>query len=65
MRNVVRGLKALIAVGAALVLVVPAAQANVLDAIVVAHRAGAATKYGEGTMAGRARRRYPLDEGQP
>jgi glycerophosphoryl diester phosphodiesterase len=51
MRNVVRGLKALIAVGAALVLVVPAAQANVLDAIVVAHRAGAATKYGEGTMA--------------
>ena len=51
MRNVVHGLKAVIAVGAALILVVPAAQANVLDAIVVAHRAGAATKYGEGTMA--------------
>jgi len=51
MRNVGRSLKALVAVGAALILVVPAAQANVLDAIVVAHRAGAATKYGEGTMA--------------
>lgn len=51
MRNVVRGLKALIAVGAALILVAPSAQANILDAIVVAHRAGATTKYGEGTMA--------------
>jgi hypothetical protein len=51
MRNVVRGLKALIAVGAALILVAPTAQANILDAIVVAHRAGAATKYGEGTLA--------------
>ena len=51
MRNVVRALKALIAVGAALILVAPAAQADVLDAIVVAHRAGATTKYGEGTMA--------------
>jgi glycerophosphoryl diester phosphodiesterase len=51
MRNVVRGLKALIAVGAALILVAPPAQANILDAIVVAHRAGATTKYGEGTMA--------------
>ena len=48
MRNVVRALKALIAVGAALILVAPAAQADVLDAIVVAHRAGATTKYGEG-----------------
>jgi glycerophosphoryl diester phosphodiesterase len=51
MRNVVRALKALIAVGAALILAAPAAQADILDAIVVAHRAGATTKYGEGTMA--------------
>jgi glycerophosphoryl diester phosphodiesterase len=51
MRNVVRGLKALIAVGAALILVAPTAQANILDAIVVAHRAGAASTYGEGTLA--------------
>jgi glycerophosphoryl diester phosphodiesterase len=50
-RNVVRGLKALIAVVAALILVVPPAQANILDAIVVAHRAGAASTYGEGTLA--------------
>jgi glycerophosphoryl diester phosphodiesterase len=34
-----------------LILLAPTAQANILDAIVVAHRAGAATKYGEGTMA--------------
>ena len=40
----------MIAVGAALILVAPAAQANVLDDIVVAHRAGATTLYGEGTM---------------
>jgi glycerophosphoryl diester phosphodiesterase len=51
MRNAVRALKALIALGAALILVAPAAQADVLDAIVVAHRGGATTKYGEGTMA--------------
>jgi glycerophosphoryl diester phosphodiesterase len=51
MRNAVRGLKALIAIGAALILAAPAAQANVLDAIVVAHRAGAASTYGEGTLA--------------
>lgn len=51
MRTAVRALQALIAVGAALILVAPAAQADVLDAIVVAHRAGATTKYGEGTMA--------------
>ena len=41
---------ALIAVGAALIPVAPSAQANVLDDIVVAHRAGATTRYGEGTM---------------
>jgi glycerophosphoryl diester phosphodiesterase len=51
MRNVVRGLKALIAFGAALILIAPAAQADFRDAIVVAHRAGATTEYGEGTMA--------------
>ena len=51
MRNVVQALKALILGGIVLILLVPAAQANILDAIVVAHRAGAATKYGEGTMA--------------
>jgi glycerophosphoryl diester phosphodiesterase len=50
MRNAVRVLNALIAVGAALILVAPAAQANILDQIVVAHRAGATTKYGEGTL---------------
>jgi glycerophosphoryl diester phosphodiesterase len=51
MRNAVRALKGLIAVGAALILVAPAAQADILDAIVVAHRAGATTIWGEGTMA--------------
>ena len=50
MRNAVRALQAVIATGAALVLVVPPAQANVLDEIVVAHRAGATAKYGEGTL---------------
>jgi glycerophosphoryl diester phosphodiesterase len=50
MRNTVRALNALIAVGAALILVAPTAQASVLDEIVVAHRAGATTKYGEGTL---------------
>jgi glycerophosphoryl diester phosphodiesterase len=50
MRNAVRVLNALIAVGAALILVAPATQANILDQIVVAHRAGATTKYGEGTL---------------
>ena len=49
MRNAVRVLKALIA-AAALILVTPTAQANVLDQIVVAHRGGATTKYGEGTL---------------
>jgi glycerophosphoryl diester phosphodiesterase len=51
MGNAVRALKALIAVAAALILIAPAAQADILEAIVVAHRAGATTKYGEGTMA--------------
>jgi glycerophosphoryl diester phosphodiesterase len=51
MKAAARALQALIAVAAALILAAPAAQANILDAIVVAHRAGAATKFGEGTMA--------------
>ena len=50
MRNAVRALKAMIAVGAALILLAPAAEANVLDQIVVAHRGGAVTRFGEGTM---------------
>ena len=50
MRNAVRALKAMIAAGAVLILIAPAAQANVLDQIVVAHRAGATTLYGEGTL---------------
>ena len=50
MRNAVRALQASIAVGAALILVAPIAQADVLDEIVVAHRAGATTKYGESTL---------------
>jgi len=50
MRVAARALQALIAVGATLILVAPAAQADVLDEIVVAHRAGATGKYGEGTL---------------
>ena len=50
MRAAARALQALIAVGIALILVAPAAQADVLDEIVVAHRAGATSKYGEGTL---------------
>jgi len=50
MRVAARALQALIAVGAALILVAPAAQADVLDEIVVAHRAGATAQYGEGTL---------------
>jgi glycerophosphoryl diester phosphodiesterase len=50
MKTAVRILNALIAIGAALILLAPTAQASVLDAIVVAHRAGATTKYGEGTL---------------
>jgi len=50
MRNAVRGLTAMIATGAALILVAPAAQANVLDDIVIAHRGGATNTYGEGTL---------------
>jgi glycerophosphoryl diester phosphodiesterase len=50
MRNAVRALKAMIAVGAVLILLAPAAEANVLDQIVVAHRGGAVTRFGEGTM---------------
>ena len=50
MRNAILALKALIAAGAALILVAPIAQADVLDEIVVAHRGGATTKYGEGTL---------------
>ena len=50
MGNAVRALTALIAVGAALILVAPAAHADVLDEIVIAHRAGAASRLGEATM---------------
>jgi len=50
MRNAVRALQASIAVGAALILVAPTAQANNLGGIVVAHRAGATSSLGEGTM---------------
>ena len=48
MRNSVRALKAIVAAGAALILASPAAQANPLDDIVIAHRAGATSRYGEG-----------------
>jgi glycerophosphoryl diester phosphodiesterase len=51
MRNAVRVLKAMITVGAVLILVAPTAQADVLDQIVLAHRGGATGKYGEGTLA--------------
>ncbi|HEX3205731.1 MAG TPA: glycerophosphodiester phosphodiesterase family protein, partial [Propionibacteriaceae bacterium] len=50
MRNAVRTLMASIAAGAVLIPLAPPAQANILDDIVVAHRAGATTTYGEGTM---------------
>ena len=51
MRNAVRALKAMIAAGVALILLAPAAQADVLDQIVIAHRAGASSTSGEGTLA--------------
>src|SRR5215213_4248374 len=51
MRNVVRALKAMIAVGAAITLLAPAAEAEtLLEQIAVAHRGGAVTRFGEGTM---------------
>ena len=55
MRRVLRALKALIAGGAALTLeapalISPAAPGDVFDEIVIAHRSGAAAKFGEGTM---------------
>jgi glycerophosphoryl diester phosphodiesterase len=51
MRNVLRALKAVIAVGAALTLLAPAAEAEtLLEQIAVAHRGGAVTRFGEGTM---------------
>lgn len=51
MGNAVRALKLLVAAGAALTLVAPAAQANVLDQMVIAHRGGATSHFGEGTLA--------------
>ena len=51
MRNAVRALKAMIAAGVVLILLAPAAQADVLDQIVIAHRAGASSTSGEGTLA--------------
>jgi glycerophosphoryl diester phosphodiesterase len=51
MKNAIRALKAMIVAGVAVALVAPAAHADVLDEIVVAHRGGATAKYGEGTMA--------------
>jgi glycerophosphoryl diester phosphodiesterase len=51
MRNVVFALKAMIGVGAALTLVAPVAEAEpILKQIVVAHRGGAVTRFGEGTL---------------
>jgi glycerophosphoryl diester phosphodiesterase len=51
MRNVVRALKAMIAVGAAMTLLAPAAEGEtIMEQIVVAHRGGAVTRFGEGTM---------------
>jgi glycerophosphoryl diester phosphodiesterase len=52
MRNSVRVVQAMVAAGTALILTAPAAQAaNPLDDIVIAHRAGASSRYGEGTLA--------------
>ena len=48
MRNVVRALKAMIAVGAVIALLAPAAEAEtLLEQIAVAHRGGAVTRFGE------------------
>jgi glycerophosphoryl diester phosphodiesterase len=62
MRNSIRTLKvmvtagaalilAMVVAGAALILAAPAAHADPLDDIVIAHRAGATSRYGEGTLA--------------
>lgn len=53
MRNAVRALKAMIAVGAVLSLLAPTAEAEdvfLIDQIAVAHRGGAVSRFGEGTM---------------
>ena len=50
MRNAVRALKAMITIGIAMVVVAPAAHANILDAIVVAHRGATTSTTAEGTM---------------
>jgi glycerophosphoryl diester phosphodiesterase len=50
MRNVVRVLKAMITIGLAMVVVAPAAHADILDAIVVAHRGATTSTTAEGTL---------------
>ena len=51
MRNSVCVLTAMVAAGAVLILASPTAHADPLDDIVIAHRAGASARYGEGTLA--------------
>ena len=50
MRNAVRALKAMITIGVAMVVLAPAAHADILDAIVVAHRGASTSTTAEGTM---------------
>ena len=50
MRNTARALKAMITIGLAMVVIAPAAHANILDAIVVAHRGATTSTTAEGTM---------------
>jgi glycerophosphoryl diester phosphodiesterase len=50
MRNVLRALRAMIIIGVAMAVVSPAAHANILDAIVVAHRGATTSTTAEGTM---------------
>ena len=51
MRNSVCVLTAMVTAGAVLILASPTAHADPLDDIVIAHRAGASARYGEGTLA--------------
>jgi len=50
MRNVVRALKAMITIGIAMVVLAPAAHADILDALVVTHRGATTSTTAEGTM---------------
>ena len=50
MRNAARALKAMITIGIAMVVLAPAAHADILDALVVAHRGATTSTTAEGTL---------------